>query len=338
MCVPKISVVIPVYMVEQYLRRCVDSVVSQTMRELQIILVDDGSPDNCPDICDEYALSDSRVEVIHKSNGGVASARNAGMRRAKGKYLFFLDSDDWLELDGLKMLYNCAEQQKVDFVRYRAFRSNWPNTDGDIPCRVEDVRELRGGYYNKQEIEAELYNRMLATNQLTMGAVVGAWGSLYNLDFLRKNDLYFYEEVKFSEDLVFSARVIRAANSFFFIDTPCVYHYFYNPASISKSFRAGRWESCKSLIKACESDFTQDKKFDYTSQLYFLKWFCILLTLNERRHLNGFFERYSYCKSLLSDDLTVKTKLKLSGFDISWKQKLILILVRLRASAILALI
>ena len=105
---PKISVVIPIYNVEKYLQRCVDSVLNQTLRDLEIILVDDGSPDKCPLICDQYAKKDSRVFVIHKKNGGLASARNAGMKAATGTYLFFLDSDDWIDLDGLELLYNTA--------------------------------------------------------------------------------------------------------------------------------------------------------------------------------------------------------------------------------------
>ena len=99
MKVPCVSVIIPVYKVEEYLERCIESVLGQTLDDLEIILVDDGSPDNCPRICDQYAEKDRRVSVIHKKNGGLASARNAGMKNASGEYIFFLDSDDWLELD-----------------------------------------------------------------------------------------------------------------------------------------------------------------------------------------------------------------------------------------------
>jgi len=96
---PKISVVVPVYKVEPYLRKCLDSIVNQTYQNLQIILVDDGSPDNCGAICDKYAERDRRVEVIHQKNGGLSAARNAGLAIAKGDYIGFVDSDDWIELD-----------------------------------------------------------------------------------------------------------------------------------------------------------------------------------------------------------------------------------------------
>ena len=96
---PQISVIVPVYNVQRYLRRCVDSILSQTFSNLEVILVDDGSPDRCGAICDEYAAADPRVKVIHKPNGGLSSARNAGIEAAAGEYLAFVDSDDWLDAD-----------------------------------------------------------------------------------------------------------------------------------------------------------------------------------------------------------------------------------------------
>jgi len=100
----KISVIVPVYKVEPYLRKCLDSIVGQTHRNLEIILVDDGSPDNCGAICDEYAARDERIKVIHKENGGVASARNAGLAVASGDYIGWGGSDDWIETDMMSQL------------------------------------------------------------------------------------------------------------------------------------------------------------------------------------------------------------------------------------------
>lgn len=97
-----ISVIIPVYKVEEYLDRCVESILNQTYTNLEILLVDDGSPDNCPRLCDEYALKDARVRVIHKENGGLASARNAGLEKANGQFVSFIDSDDWIEKKHMK--------------------------------------------------------------------------------------------------------------------------------------------------------------------------------------------------------------------------------------------
>ena len=105
---PKISVIVPVYKVEPYLRKCLDSIVGQTYQNLEIILVDDGSPDGCGAICDEYAAQDKRVRVIHKANGGVSSARNAGLTAATGEWIGWVDSDDWIEPDMYERMLELA--------------------------------------------------------------------------------------------------------------------------------------------------------------------------------------------------------------------------------------
>jgi glycosyltransferase involved in cell wall biosynthesis len=111
---PKLSIVVPVYMVEPYLKKCVQSLLNQTFTDIEIILVDDGSPDKCGDICDEFARSDQRVRVIHKANGGLSSARNVGVGVAKGEYIGFVDSDDWVAKEMYEKLINAAEKADAD--------------------------------------------------------------------------------------------------------------------------------------------------------------------------------------------------------------------------------
>lgn len=111
---PQISVVVPVYNVEQYIRQCIDSILQQTFNDFELILVDDGSPDFCPQICEEYALKDRRVRVIHKKNGGLSDARNAGIDVAEGEYITFIDSDDLVSSDYLMCLYNEAKANNAD--------------------------------------------------------------------------------------------------------------------------------------------------------------------------------------------------------------------------------
>lgn len=113
---PLISVIIPIYNVESYLRRCLDSVLRQTYSNLEIILVDDGSPDNCPSICDEYANNDTRIVVIHKKNGGLSDARNAGLDICRGDYITFVDSDDWVNEKYVERLITIANKRDADLV------------------------------------------------------------------------------------------------------------------------------------------------------------------------------------------------------------------------------
>lgn len=111
-----LSVIIPVYKVELFLRRCVDSILSQSYKNIEIILVDDGSPDNCPIICDEYAELDSRVRVVHKENGGLCSARNAGLQAARGKYVTFVDSDDYIEPASYSAMMRYMLENEIDMI------------------------------------------------------------------------------------------------------------------------------------------------------------------------------------------------------------------------------
>ena len=117
----KLSIIVPVYKVEQYIHKCVDSILNQTFTDFELILVDDGSSDNCGKICDEYAHKDERVRVIHKENGGVSSARNLGIDEAKGEYISFIDPDDWIELNMYEEIFNYVEESKIDIACFEVY-------------------------------------------------------------------------------------------------------------------------------------------------------------------------------------------------------------------------
>ena len=120
----KISVVVPIYNVEKYLVKCIDSILNQTYKNLEIILVDDGSPDSCPDICDKYKIRDKRIKVIHKENGGLSDARNAGIEIATGKYICFIDSDDFISDEYVNILYNLFTNDDIDIAECDYFKFN----------------------------------------------------------------------------------------------------------------------------------------------------------------------------------------------------------------------
>jgi glycosyltransferase involved in cell wall biosynthesis len=123
---PLISVIVPVYNVEKYLERCVQSVMNQTYKRLEIILVDDGANDSSPQICDQLALIDKRIQVIHKPNGGLSSARNAGVEKATGDFITFIDSDDWIALDTYEYCIKLLDEKKADVVQYNYIMINEP--------------------------------------------------------------------------------------------------------------------------------------------------------------------------------------------------------------------
>lgn len=133
-----VSVIVPVYQAEKYIDRCVKSIVEQTYKNLEIILVDDGSTDNCPEICDQWADVDSRIKVIHKENGGLSSARNAGIDMAKGEFFGFVDSDDWIALDLFEKVMRVFDNHNPDIV---TFDCNRINENGEIYTTTENIKE-----------------------------------------------------------------------------------------------------------------------------------------------------------------------------------------------------
>lgn len=200
MAEPKVSVIIPVYNVEKYLRQCLDSVVGQTLQDIEIICVNDSSTDGSLAILEEYAAKDSRIQVVTQPNGGAGAARNNGLRRAKGKYLSFLDSDDFFELNMLEEAYQFAEEDQADFVIYK---SDQYHTEED---KFVDVNWV------VRESEIPPYHPF-NYRQLTMNVfkvyVGWAWDKLYRRDFVEKHQLTFQEQRTTNDMLfVFSALVL----------------------------------------------------------------------------------------------------------------------------------
>ena len=195
-----ISIVIPIYKVEKYLRECIDSVLKQTYSQLEIILVDDGSPDNCGAICDEYAASDSRIHVIHKENGGLSDARNAGMKIASGKYIYFLDSDDYLLPNAMERLVLTAEEKQTDILFMDA--QNF-NDEGFVPRFRESLIHknsypLAGG--------AEVVNSMFRNDDYNCAV----YTHFYRRDFLASVSVDFVKGLLF-EDLAFNGSAFPMA-------------------------------------------------------------------------------------------------------------------------------
>lgn len=149
---PLVSIIVPVYKVEPYLRRCVDSVLAQTYPNTEVILVDDGSPDGCPAICDEYAAADSRVSVIHQANGGLSAARNAALDVARGEWVYFVDSDDWVEPDIIEACIEKVVEHGVDMVVFDHLSEGGRSFDGlvstDMPAGVHSSYETLNALYH----------------------------------------------------------------------------------------------------------------------------------------------------------------------------------------------
>lgn len=192
---PKVSVIVPVYNVEQYLRECIDSVLNQTFIDFELILVDDGSSDNCGIICDEYSVFDNRIKVIHKKNGGLSDARNAGLSFANGEYIYFLDGDDWIKDVLLERAVGCIKY-KYDLVVF----NNYISYSGD---NQENVSHLTGifDFCDESFNSIEFFIGRFLLSKLGWSM----WNRLFNREIIELNSIRFADNNKiFLEDLFFS--------------------------------------------------------------------------------------------------------------------------------------
>lgn len=257
----KVSIVVPIYNVEKYLEQCVDSIINQTLKDIEIILVDDGSPDNCPQICNDYAKKDSRIKVVHKKNGGLSSARNAGIEVATGDYIGFVDSDDYIELDMYEKMYNIAIENNVDFVMSDYYRVS-------SESKVEATLDMDEGIYDKNKIKKDIFSTLIMGDDINYGRLLAVWHCLYKRELLDKNNLMFDEEVKYSEDNLFSSIIGYNANNFYYMKGSYLYNYRYNPNSISKTYKPDAWSVYLMMNNKLKDLFLSVEDYDFKNQLY----------------------------------------------------------------------
>ncbi len=214
MSAPKISVIVPVYKVEKYLDKCVDSIVKQTFTDTEILLVDDGSPDNCGKMCDEWAKKDSRIKVIHKENGGLSDARNFGYEASMGKYVIFIDSDDFIEADMLSVLYDLINQNNADI----------------SVCGICNCYET--GMYPQCEKEEEfVISGKAAIKEVLRGERIpgGVVTRLIKRDLLLNHKFIVgktYEDAFFTPELFLKANIVA-------VTTKAYYYYWHRNDSIT---------------------------------------------------------------------------------------------------------
>lgn len=227
----KISVIIPVYKVEKYLDRCVESIVCQTYKNLEIILVDDGSPDNCPALCDEWTKKDERIKVIHKKNGGVSSARNLGLEKSTGDYIAFVDSDDWIDLDMYEEMIRVATESSADMVFCKSRRVY--SSGQIIEIKEKKLIELRD--------KKIIYFFIFGNENSILGGPCR---------MLIKNEIAqscrFSTKLKLGEDFFYVLNCIEKAEKIEIIDKS-FYNYFSNDESVTRNIGENYFKNVKEL-------------------------------------------------------------------------------------------
>ncbi len=257
----KISVIVPVYNVEPYLRKCLDSIVGQSYPDLEILLVDDGSNDNSVCICEEFTAKDERVVFIQQPNGGVSVARNTGITAATGEYLTFVDSDDWLENRMYeKLVSQINNNPGLDMVMCD---STLITNDSNI----KSTDFIRDGYYSKTQIISEIYPVLLVTEDFGKIPVVSVWNCLMKRSILMEHLIRFEAQLRYSEDYLFMAEVMIHINSFYYLKGDHLYNYRQYEESRSKKLQPDWWRNFLFLNKKLRQLLAHSKEFDFTRQL-----------------------------------------------------------------------
>lgn len=323
--VPFVSVLIPVYKVpEIYLRKCLDSVINQTLKNIEIIIVDDGSPDNCGAICDEYALNDNRVKVIHKENGGLASARNAAFEKASGECITFLDGDDFLENNACELAFKTLKDNNVQMVFWNQITEYSHSSeivktfgDDDIIFFGDECKELQ--------------LRVLNFN----GKIAQAFSKLILRDFLLKYNIKHIDELKQgAEGFVFNIALFEHVESAYYLNKELL-HYRYNNQSISHTPNE---ENYYLIVRCFEYIYeyiqNSNNKEELEKQLYNRMLYVVVTTgitgyfnpvnnLTYTQKINGY-------KKFLNESLIKKSLQIASTNGIGMQRKIIILLVKLK--------
>ncbi len=262
-----VSIIIPVYNVENYLRQCLDSVVNQTLEKIEIICVNDGSTDSSLQILEEYARNDDRVKIINKENNGAGAARKTGLDNAKGEFIAFVDSDDWVKLDTYENLYKNAISNNSDLVMlnfdfYDEFKdeyTSWP--DYNIAKYFNEDIDFYEFIFHHSDIKPHLLNRSFSP-----------WSKLYKTEFIRSYDDFYLEKfISLGEDVPFHVQVLLRARRISFYNDRCYFYRISNVDSIcNSSVRSKKVFDIFTIVDEVENILINSKKMDEYRNEFFI--------------------------------------------------------------------
>ncbi len=285
---PKVSIIIPVYGVEEYLPQCLDSILGQTYDNLEVILIDDESPDNCPQMCDDYAKKDKRVKVIHKKNGGQGVARNVGIDKCKGEYIVFVDSDDFIEKDAIELMLERSIKDNSDMVLCDSLK-----VFDDLPSKNQDglgEATLKKGSLRQKD-------RILAS--------LSPWGKLYKRE-LFANPANRYPASIWYEDYALIPKILSEANFVSYVNKP-LYCYRVRQGSTMNNKNYQRNMEIITASDKLLGYFEQDGTYDeFKDELEYLVAYHVITSAVQRIFLSGFHkdlakELYDYVANKFPD-------------------------------------
>ena len=322
-----ISVIVPVYNVEKYLNRCIDSILNQTFKQIEIILVDDGSTDNSPIICDEYCDRYKNIKVIHKENNRVAAARNDGIKIATGKYIALVDSDDWIDKDMVEVLHNSIDSNFCDLVMCTYIRE----FEDHSKEKVFNLPEVN--LYVDNEVKEQLLRKLVGpvgkelANPEYLDALGTVWAKMYKTSMLKDKDLKFVDlkEIGSGEDTLFNIFVFNEVNKVILLNKP-MYHYWRgNSNSITSRYIPNFVEKRRNYFNYIK-DFIKDNNLGNEYEIALNNRICTsvlgmeLLECSKSNNIS-FFNKIRNIKRILREDYIDKAyrNLELKNFAIHWR-------------------
>lgn len=332
-----VSIIIPIYNVEKYLENCVNSVINQSYSNLEIILVDDGSPDNCPKMCDDFSIIDKRIKVIHKKNAGLGLARNSGLEIATGEYVIFVDSDDWIDLDTVEKMLSIAQKDNCDFI-VAGFNRQYDENKIISSNKCTDVIEI----IKKSDIQEKILYPILGSlskNSNDVEREMCVWTNMYKLSIIRDSNIIFANEREFlSEDLLFNINYIMKINSAALVPY-CFYHYRLNHVSLTNAYRKNRFSLLCNLYKH-EKDLLSKYNIWSDAQERVYRTFIMKARNAIRILVNSknlsFSKKYTHLKKILNNEILIEilSKYPINSYKMSlkvvaklMKNKLVLLLM-----------
>ena len=329
----KVSIIVPVYNIpENILRKCVESIIHQTMKEIEIILVDDGSTNNSGLICDEYSSQDNRIRVIHKKNGGLSAARNTGFENATGDWVTFLDSDDWIDEHTCEDTYILGEKNECDVVIFGTIQE-FEHYKNPFKYHYADATVFEGE--KCKDLQCEILN--------FTGNIATAWAKLFRRSFLVDNELEHNAELRQgSEGIEFNIRVFEKVNRAYFTDH-IYYHYIFNPNSISaKHDEKNHYFVIKCFEEIKRQIDISDNK-EELEKLFYNRFAYVVVAAA----ISGYFspansQAYNKKKKeflkYLHNSLVKETLANINAIKLDKKRKIILTLIQLRMFGLLSVL
>lgn len=263
---PLFSIIVPIYRVEAYIKQCIESILNQTFQNFELLLIDDGSPDRCPEICDQYQSADERVKVFHKKNEGLVKARETGLLESKGEYIGFVDGDDWVESDWLRKVTDIIHTSHPDVISYNVYL-NFSKKEKLQPFT------LTSGLYDKSLLESQIYPIMIYTPECkfyNFGVYPSISNKIIKKEIVLKNRCRD-PRITMGEDACCVYASLLDANSMY-VMADYFYHYRQNPESMTNGYDERRFLKYKSLLQYLEKNL-KDKGYDLDRQLRYHRAF-----------------------------------------------------------------